>query len=94
LKALKSGLIPAEMDILSANDRINEYLMTSLRTSEGCSLEYLNRKLNYDLIKNAKPIINQWQYDGLCILENNYLKLTLKGRLLADKLASDLFLVD
>ncbi|HET8861169.1 radical SAM family heme chaperone HemW [Marivirga sp.] len=94
MKALKKNEIPAEMDILSAEDRINEYLMTSLRTSAGCNLQYLKNELNYDLIKNAKPQIEQWKSSGLCILESDNLKLTLKGRLLADKLASDLFLVN
>jgi len=94
LKALQKNEIPAEMDILTAEDRINEYLMTSLRTSVGCNFLYLKDELGYDLIKNAKPQIEQWKSSGLCILENHHLKLTLKGRLLADKLASDLFLVD
>jgi len=94
LKALHQNKIPAEMDILSDQDRINEYLMTSLRTSVGCNLKYLKNQLGYDLIKNAKSQIEQWKSSGLCILENDYLTLTLKGRLLADKLASDLFLVN
>jgi oxygen-independent coproporphyrinogen-3 oxidase len=94
LKALKSNEIPAEMDMLKDQDRINEYLMTSLRTSEGCNLIYLKNELQYDLVKNAKPEIEQWKSSGLCILKDDNLKLTLKGRLLADKLASDLFLID
>ena len=94
LKALQKNEIPAEMDILTPEDRINEYLMTSLRTSVGCNLQYLKNELNYDLLKNANPQIEQWKRSGLCILENGNLKLTLKGRLLADKLASDLFLVN
>jgi len=94
LKALQKNEIPAEIDILKAEDRINEYLMTSLRTSVGCDLQYLKNELNYDLLKNAKPQIEQWKSSELCILEGDHLKLTLKGRLLADKLASDLFLVN
>lgn len=94
LKSIKSNEIPSELDVLSREDRINEYLMTSLRTSEGCNLDYLTKELNYHLLKKAKPQIEEWKNLGLCILEHNTLKLTLKGRLLADKLASDLFLVD
>ncbi|BDD16800.1 coproporphyrinogen III oxidase [Marivirga tractuosa] len=94
LSAIQTNEIPAELDLLTAEDRINEYLMTSLRTSIGCNLSFLINELQYDLLKNAKPQIEQWKSSGLCILEDDYLKLTLKGRLLADKLASDLFLVD
>ncbi|WKV13471.1 radical SAM family heme chaperone HemW [Marivirga harenae] len=94
LKALQSNEIPAQLDILTQEDRINEYLMTSLRTSEGCNLKFLANELNYDLVKNAKPQIEHWKNTGLCTLEDDILRLTLKGRLLADKLASDLFLVN
>ncbi|SMG21024.1 oxygen-independent coproporphyrinogen-3 oxidase [Marivirga sericea] len=94
LNALKTNEIPAELDILTTEDRINEYLMTSLRTAKGCNLLYLKNTLNYDLLRNAKPQIEQWKNSGLCILEDDILKLTLRGRLLADKLASDLFLVN
>lgn len=94
LKALQKNEIPAELDLLTNEDRINEYLMTSLRTSTGCNLQYLKNELGYDLMKNAKAQIEQWQKSELCIFEGDYLKLTLKGRLLADKLASDLFLVN
>ena len=66
--------------------------MTSLRTSVGCDLQYLKNELNYDLLKNAKPQIEQWKkLRAFAFLEGDHLKLTLKGRLLADKLASDLF---
>lgn len=94
LRAIKLGQLPAEMDILNNEDRINEYIMTSLRTIEGCSLDYLSQEHDYDLMKNAKPQIQQWIGLKLCTLQNNYLKLTTKGRLLADKLASDLFVVN
>lgn len=93
MKAIQQDEIPAELDILTKEDRINEYLMTSLRTSKGCSLQYLKETLNYDLWKDEKNRILEWQNTELCTLENNTLKLTQKGRLLADKLAADLFIV-
>jgi oxygen-independent coproporphyrinogen-3 oxidase len=92
--ALGKNEIPAELDILSSADRVNEYLMTSLRTSSGCDLNFLKTALDYDLIKNAKPIIDQWISSGFCFIEKEKLVLTQKGRLLADKLASDLFVID
>jgi len=82
------------LDILTKADRINEYLMTSLRTSKGCNLRYLKNEFGYDLLKEVNPLIDHWINGGLCILEDEQLKLTLKGRLLADKLASDLFLIN
>ncbi len=94
LKAIKSGVGLFEKETLSLSDQINEYLMTSLRTSAGCSLAYLSNQYHYDLMKSRKATIEQWKAQELCVLIDNQLILTQKGMLLADKLASDLFLVD
>lgn len=38
-KAIQTGKIPFEREVLTVEDRINEYLLTGLRTSWGCDLE-------------------------------------------------------
>ncbi|MFQ3214875.1 MAG: oxygen-independent coproporphyrinogen-3 oxidase [Marivirga sp.] len=95
IKALTQDSIPAEHETLSRNDLINEYLMTALRTSEGISLEKLLIDYNFDLEKEYKPLLQQWYEQGQArISDKGTIQLTLKGKLIADKLASDLFLVD
>ncbi|PTB96726.1 coproporphyrinogen III oxidase [Marivirga lumbricoides] len=94
IRSIKEGKLPFEKEILSRNDQINEYLMTSLRTSEGCDLDYLQHKYNYNFQEENSSTINEWRKQGLCEVNQQKIILTPEGKLLADKLAADLFLVD
>jgi oxygen-independent coproporphyrinogen-3 oxidase len=93
LKSIQEGKIPAQQEILSRENQINEYLMISLRTKWGCDLNYMKEKLDYNLLETQGEPITQSIKNGLMLLENGKLTLTRKGKLLADKLSSDLFLI-
>lgn len=93
LKEIQAERLPNEVEILSKEDRYNEYIMTGLRTIWGVSLdrieaEFGEKFLNY-LLKQAEKFIAD---DLLSIVENT-LKTTRKGKFLADGIASDLFLI-
>jgi oxygen-independent coproporphyrinogen-3 oxidase len=92
LQSIHKGVIPFEMELLTREDHVNEYLLTTLRTSWGTDLQMLNREWNYDLLHENKSYVLALTDNQLAVLEKNYLKLTRKGKLLADKIASDLFL--
>ena len=94
LKSLAENKLPNEIEILSTNDRYNEYVMTGLRTIWGVSLvgikdEFGGEYLDY-LQKQAQKFIN----DDLLSIENKILNSTSKGKFLIDGIASDLFLVN
>lgn len=93
LKMLAQQQIPAQLEQLQREDHINEYLLTTLRTSWGCDLERLRQVYHYDLISQYPDYLKILFTQGLAIQEGHHLKLTKKGRLLADKIASDLFAV-
>lgn len=93
MKAIGAGTVPAEIETLSQADKINEYLLTTLRTSWGCQLDLLKVKYNYDLLKDQEEYVETLSANGLAVIESGFLKLTSKGRLLADKIASDLFCI-
>lgn len=82
------------MEILSIEDKYNEYIMTGLRTKKGVSLEKVETEFgrNYSdyLLKQAE---NHLQNE-LLILENHTLKISKIGKFLSDGIASDLFLVN
>jgi oxygen-independent coproporphyrinogen-3 oxidase len=94
IKAIKSGALSFEKEELSRTDQINEYLMTSLRTSVGCNLLWLQQNYNYDLMAYHKTAIDLWKSQEICIQSGDHLILTQKGKLLADKLTADLFTID
>ena len=94
LKKLKENELALDTDYLLESDRINEYIMTSLRTASGLSFERLKNKYEHDYLQKNNDLLKRWQAAGLCEINNEHLQLTLKGMLLADKLAADTFLVD
>lgn len=80
-----------EKEILTENNRFNEYILTSLRTIWGVNLDYLNTHFNADFISTFKKGVSEFIKDENIILKDNAYILTNKGKLLADKIASDLF---
>ena len=87
IESIKKGIRPFEKEKLSPTDKLNEYIMTSLRTIEGTDLNKLQEIIRHDLIHKSKKYIEL----QLMVDENNFLKLTKKGKLYADGIAADLF---
>lgn len=91
LKGMEEGKIPFEVITLSREDQINEYILTSLRTKWGCSLDLLKEKYGVDLLMEHRDYLNKISLQDLIYEDERHLILTDSGKLLADKLASDLF---
>jgi oxygen-independent coproporphyrinogen-3 oxidase len=91
IKAIEQGQIPCEKEVLSRADHINEYLLTTLRTNWGCDLDYLATQFDFDLLKTKEKEFDQFHRMQLIEREGQRVVLTQKGKLLADKIAADLF---
>ncbi|WP_315820077.1 coproporphyrinogen III oxidase [Paraflavitalea speifideaquila] len=91
IQSLKQGTIPFEVETLTADQRLNEYIMTSLRTMEGLSLQQVQQlsgeKGSKALLKNSSRFIEQ----QLLQEKDGRLVLTKQGKLFADGIAGDLF---
>jgi oxygen-independent coproporphyrinogen III oxidase len=94
IKALREDRIPFEREVLTLENKINEYLFTSLRTDRGCSLYYLSSQFGYDLMKKNEPYIDQLLKENIIEITKDTLFLTRAGKLVADRIASDLFAVE
>jgi len=92
IKSITQGKIPCQVEVLTRANKINEYLFTTLRTTWGCNLNYLLTQLDYDVLKENQLTLNTLAKHELVMVENDTLRLTQKGKLLADKIASDLFI--
>lgn len=88
IESLSKDQLPFEKEILTDAQKLNEYIMTSLRTVEGLELDKLPKVTSYELRAASKEFIKQ----GKLIEENNFLKLTNEGKLFADGIAAELFL--
>ncbi|MCJ8210400.1 radical SAM family heme chaperone HemW [Mucilaginibacter sp. RS28] len=90
IEAILQNRIPAETEILTETDRLNEYVMTSLRTMWGLdlsTLEGIAAGASTDLIKTSEPFLEK----GWLIREEGIFRLTREGKLYADHIASELF---
>lgn len=91
IKSLNTDVIPFEKEVLTRENQINEYILTSLRTSWGTNIEFLKNEYGYDLPAENKKYLSELLDKKLITLEQDVLKLTTAGKLFADKISSDLF---
>jgi oxygen-independent coproporphyrinogen-3 oxidase len=80
-----------EKEILTEKERFNEYILTSLRTIWGIDLNYLKTNFNNDFVKAFLDQLEIFIKQEHVIVKNTTYTLSEKGKLLADKIASDLF---
>ena len=88
IDSIGKGVIPSEKEILTPIQKLNEHIMTSLRTIEGLDLNSVEQPVAVELKTGSKKYIER----GLMIEEENHLRLTTEGKLFADGIAADLFL--
>ncbi|MBT1706760.1 radical SAM family heme chaperone HemW [Fulvivirgaceae bacterium PWU5] len=91
LRGLQEDKIPFTREVLTPEDVINEYLLTTLRTSWGADLQKLRQELQYDLQALHGPYLNTLCSENLAIVSGDTMRLTRRGKMLADKIAADLF---
>ncbi len=92
IEGVENGERLFEEETLTAEQKYNEYVMTSLRTMWGCELErkiYELRITNYELIK---PRADAFVLEGLLRKHDGVYFLTDEGKLFADRIASELFI--
>lgn len=82
-----------ELEELSVFDQVNDYILTSLRTIWGCDLAVIWDIGKVDLLEEQKAYVEKFLEKNWVEVRNNVLYLTEKGKLFADRIASDLFLV-
>ena len=87
IESISKEIIPFEKEVLTATQKLNEYIMTSLRTKEGLNLDKLENHNKTGILNTAERFINS----GTMILKGTSLILTKEGKLLADGIAAELF---
>lgn len=80
-----------EKEILTEKDRFNEYILTSLRTIWGIELEYLKANFNSEFVKAFLNQVEPYIKQESVLVKDSIYTLSEKGKLLADKIASELF---
>lgn len=92
IDALNNNILPSESELLTIQNRFNEYVMTGLRTIWGVSLKKI--EIEFGKVFQSRLLHNADKYlkTNFLKIENLHLKATSKGKFLVDGIASDLFI--
>lgn len=81
-----------EEEVLSTDQRFNEYVMTSLRTVWGCDISLVRQEFGQEYARHLLSASDKYINDNSLITKGSKLFLTNKGKLFADGIAADLFI--
>jgi oxygen-independent coproporphyrinogen-3 oxidase len=91
IDGILNGNIPAEQEVLTTANRVNEYIMTSLRTKWGMNLNEIESRFGSDYKAQIEEDLQPFVEENHIILDNNVATLTSQGKLFADRISSELF---
>jgi len=93
IESISKGNLSFEREVLTEEQKFNEFILTSLRTMWGidsCKMKLtFDEKYNKHFMLNAKPLAEK----GYLILSNKKAILSRQGKFFADQVASELFWV-
>jgi oxygen-independent coproporphyrinogen-3 oxidase len=91
IQSLKEGNVPFEIENLTNTQRLNEYIMTSLRTMEGLDVQWVAKQFGEQAANQLQLESKQFIETGKMQFHNGRLQLTKEGKLFADGIAAELF---
>lgn len=91
IKGLSAGEVPAEREVLSPVQRFNEYVMTALRTVWGVAPEKI-AAIEPAFMPHFEKSVQPYLTAGTVEYADAVYRLTAAGKLLADRIAMELFL--
>lgn len=93
IKGITEGKLNCETEILTTDQRYNEYILTTLRTMWGTDLHHIEKSFGSDYVSYCLDEASEYLASGMLLKKENKLFLSEEGKLLADRIASDLFYI-
>ena len=93
IKALFQSQLPLVKESLNPQEMYNEYVMTSLRTKWGCNLIEIEKDYSISFSHYFKAQIKSYEVNGYVFENKGIYTLSEKGKLIADRITSDLFFI-
>ncbi len=93
MQGIREGSPMQEKEDLSLENRINEYIMTTLRTKWGMDLNHIEKEFDYTIRKKVSQDLQPFLQSQEIEIQDDIVRLTAKGKLMADHIASELFIV-
>jgi oxygen-independent coproporphyrinogen-3 oxidase len=92
IQQINENILPSEEETLTAEERFNEVVLTSLRTRKGLTLSDIRKYGNENTLKSILEIARKKSDRELLELGDENIVLTRKGLLFADAIASEFFI--
>ncbi len=93
IESINNNLSCFEMEILSENDKYNEYILTRIRTIGGVSTNFIESNFGQEKLSYFLKNISRYQSSDLVIQNNNIFTLTNKGLFVSDEIMADLIFI-
>lgn len=90
MNGIEQKISVQQQEELSPENKFNEYIMTRLRCKTGVDMEYLKRNFS-QLYGSIEPAIASESAKGNLILGEKAIRLSTKGKFIADQVAMELF---
>jgi len=91
IKSVQQNIIPFEKEILTETQKLNEYVMTSLRTMEGMDLDFIEKKFSVNEKNTIQNLLHSKIKKEYLLQQKNRVILTDEGKLFADLISVTLF---
>jgi len=91
IQSLKERKLSNEYETLETIDKYNEYILTSLRTMWGVDLHVIEDKFGLEFKIYLQENMKQYIKTNALIQTESVIKVSESGKMIADKIASDLF---
>jgi oxygen-independent coproporphyrinogen III oxidase len=90
---IKEGLPYFEKEILSKSEQFNDYLLTHLRTCWGIQFAEVKTRFGEEYYAHLQKELSRYKDLGILDITNDTAALTTKGKLVADRVISELMWV-
>lgn len=94
IQSIQKGIVPFEIELLTPIQKMNEYIMTSLRTKEGLSLSNIQERFGESFVNSLKEVSKRFIDRGHLQVSHDHFILTKEGKLFADAIAAEMFFVE
>ncbi len=91
IKAIRQNELSVELELLSEADKLNEYIMVSLRTMEGMDLQLIEERFSLKERQRIENVLETKVQKGTIKRDGYKVILTDKGKLLTDAISVQLF---
>ncbi len=94
IASISKNRIPCESEDLSKDQQFNEYIMMSLRTHRGASLMDINRYFGEEYSSFFQKMMKKYENSDKTYISEGIFRLTDEGKIFADSIIADFFMVD